>query len=184
MENKISWEKEFSLVTNRFVLKDIFKVILITTAIFQLLIVLIIFFANGGFMNFMTSVYMDTWIIIGFSILAVFSMLLLGNRYGAEFTVDTKGISYKSGLREKRINRAVLLLMLLAKPRSSGAAFLAMSSESDFYEWKSISKIIPYSGPKVIEVKNSWRTVVRLYCTEENFEKVLNLCREQLKIMK
>ncbi len=133
-------------------------------------------------MNFMTSVYMDISIIIGFSILAVFSMLLLGNRYGAEFTVDTKGISYKSGLREKRINRIVLLLMLLAKPRSSGAAFLATSSESDFYEWKNISKIIPYSGPKVIEVKNSWRTVVRLYCTEENFEKVLDLCRKQLKI--
>ncbi len=44
MEDKISWKKEFSLATNRFVLKDLFKVILITTVIFQLFIVLIVFF--------------------------------------------------------------------------------------------------------------------------------------------
>lgn len=182
MKDKISWEKEFTLVTNRFVLKDLFKVILITTALFQLLIVLMIFFSDGGFMSFMTSVYMDMSIIIGFSLLAVFSMLLLGNRYAAKFTVDIKGITYVSGLREKRINRAVLILTLLIKPKSSGAAFLATSNESDFYEWKNISRLIPYSGPKVIEIKNSWRTVVRLYCTEENFEKVLKLCRKQLKI--
>jgi hypothetical protein len=63
----------------------------------------------------------------------------------------------------------------------SGAGFLALSGESGSFNWKEIFKIFPYSRAKVIEVKNSRRTVVRLYCTDGNFEKVLCLCNEQLK---
>jgi hypothetical protein len=123
---------------------------------------------------------LDLGIFAGLSLLLLFSMLLLGNRYKAEFTVDDQGITYKSGVREKRINRRVLWLTLLAKPRMSGAGFLAVSGESGSFDWKEIYKIIPYSGAKVMEVKNSWRTVARLYCPNENFEKVLSFCNEQL----
>jgi hypothetical protein len=46
MENKITWEKEFSLITNRFILKDLFKVVFITTVIFQILLVLAAFLVD------------------------------------------------------------------------------------------------------------------------------------------
>lgn len=181
MENKITWEKEFSLLTNRFILKDLFKVVFITIVIFQILLVLVAFLVDKDVTDMIMPLYVDLGIFAGMSLLFLFSMLILGNRYKAEFTVDDKGITYKSGLREKRINRLVLLLMLLTKPRMSGAGFLAVSGESGSFAWKEIYKIIPYSGAQVIEVKNSWRTVVRLYCTAENFDKVLSLCNEQLK---
>ncbi|MEI6296899.1 MAG: hypothetical protein WCO84_04620 [bacterium] len=181
MENKITWEKEFSLITNRFILKDLFKVVFITVAIFQIVIIVATFLVGEDVSDVIMPLYLDLAIIVGFGLLLLFSMLLLGNRYNAEFTVDNKGIEYKSGLREKRINRLVLLLMLLTKPRSSGAGFLAVSGESGSFSWDEIRKIIPYNDAKVIEVRNSWRTVVRLYCINENFDKVLKFCNERLK---
>ena len=48
--------------------------------------------------------------------------------------------------------------------------------------WEIWDKVIPYNGATVIEVKNSWRTVARLYCPDEKFEKVLSFCSDQLKI--
>jgi hypothetical protein len=181
MENKITWGKEFSLLANRFILKDLFKVVFISTVIFQILLVLTAFLVGKNVADMIMPLYVDLGIFAGMSLLFFFSMLILGNRYKAEFTVDEKGITYKSGLKERRINRLVLLLMLLTKPRMSGAGFLAVSGESGRFDWKEICKITPYGGAKVIEVKNSWRTVVRLYCTDENFEKVLSLCKEYLE---
>ncbi len=180
MDNNITWKKEFSLVTNRFVLKDLFRVILITTIIFQIFVSSIVYFANGDFFSLKVCLTMDLVIILGFGILALFSMLLLGNRYNAEFTVNQNGISYKSGLREERINRFVLFLMLITKPKSSGSAFLAVDSEANKYDWKEIKKIIQHKNQNVIEVKNSWRTVVRLYCTPENYEEVLSMCNRYI----
>ncbi|MCX6555990.1 MAG: hypothetical protein NTW95_00925 [Candidatus Aminicenantes bacterium] len=180
-ENKITWEKEFSLLTNRFILKDLFKVVLIATVIFQILLVLTAFLVDKDVADMIMPLVVDLGIFAGLSLLFLFSMLILGNRYHAEFTVDDKGITYKSGSREKKINRLVLLLLLLLKPRMSGAGFLAVSGESGSFSWKEIYKIISYSKAKVIEVKNSWRTVVRLYCTAENFGEVRSLCNQQLE---
>jgi len=43
MDNNIIWEKEFSLLTNRFILKDLFKVVFFAILIFQTLLVLVTF---------------------------------------------------------------------------------------------------------------------------------------------
>jgi len=181
MDNKIIWEKEFSLLTNRFILKDLFKVVFFAILIFQALLVLATFLVGKDLADVIMPLYVDIVIFAGMCLLFLFSMLLLGNRYNVEFTIDEKGMSYKSGLREKRINRLVLFLLLITKPRMSGAGILAVSGESGSFDWKEIYKITPYSGAKVIEVKNSWRTVVRLYCTTENFDGVLCLCNERLQ---
>lgn len=109
-----------------------------------------------------------------------FSMLLLGNRYNAEFSVDHKGISYKSGIREQRINRIVLLLLLLTRSRMSGSGFLAIAGESGYFSWGEIYKVISYEKSRVIELKNNWRTLVRLYCTDDNFYQVSELCHQYL----
>lgn len=181
MGNKITWEKEFSLITNRFVLKDLFRIVFITLVLFQAILILVTFVAGETVADVIMPLYVDLGIFVGMSLLFLFAMVILGNRYNAEFTVDESGISFKSGQREKKINRIVLLLQLLTKPTMSGSGFLAVSGESGNYEWGEIYKIISHEKLKVIEVKNSWRTVTRLYCTDENFEEVLNLCNEQLK---
>jgi len=43
MDYNIIWEKEFSLLTNRFILKDLFKVVFFAILIFQTLLVLVTF---------------------------------------------------------------------------------------------------------------------------------------------
>ena len=80
MENKITWEKEFSLITNRFVLKDLFKLVLITTVIFQILLVLAAFLVDTDVADMIVPLAVDLGIFAGLSLLFLFSMLLLGNR--------------------------------------------------------------------------------------------------------
>lgn len=170
--DKITWEHDMPLLTNRFFLWDLLRVMVITLVVMQLLL-LIMSILIGEDIFFMTPemILILVGILSGLFLIAI--LLVLQNRFSLRFTVDANGFSYDSGSREKKINRIVFWLSLLSgKPGPIGSSLLAISQEDRTFNWRDIYKVTVHPGPRVITLDNSWRMVFRLYCKPENFEKV------------
>jgi Zn-dependent protease with chaperone function len=98
-------------------------------------------------------------------------LVFFGNRYRTGFTIDRNGVGWSSMMsRTKWANRAAIVAgILAAKPGVAGAGLLAQSQEEGIVEWEEIRKLKLYPSLCAISVMNSWRVVIRLYCTPENY---------------
>jgi hypothetical protein len=119
-------------------------------------------------------------ILLGFMVaVLVITVLIFGNRFPTHFAVTPEGVFYqsKSGCASK-LNRAAIILGLLAgKPGTAGAGMMAASQEARGFDWEDIHKVKEYPEQRVLSLMNSWRVVVRLYCTPENYPSVLEMVR-------
>ncbi len=170
--DKITWEQDMPLLTNRFFLWDLLRVMVITLVVMQLLLlVMSIIIGEGIFFMTPEMILILGGILSGLFLIAI--LLVLQNRFSLRFTVDASGFSYDSGSREKKINRIVFWLSLLSgKPGPIGSSLLALSQEDRTFNWRDIYKVTVHPGPRVITLDNSWRMVFRLYCKPENFDMV------------
>jgi len=169
-----SWEIAFPLVTNRFFLYDMIKAFAWTAVI--MLILLAIAFTLAGNLSSLGGIFpVMGWVLAGlFGLMILISLIFFGNRYPTRFTLTEKGVSWaglsRAGRRASRL--AVLLGALGGKPGVAGAGLLAASSNEGSLPWKSVRRVKIYPSPRVITIMNSWRVVIRLYGTPENFEEV------------
>lgn len=168
----LSWETAFSLVTNRFFLYDILKALAWTAGIVALL--LTVTFAMAGNLGSLWGVFPVLGIILAaiFVLILLIALVLFGNRYPTRFTMTDRAV-YWSG-RSKEAHRASRLAMLAGilggKPSVAGAGLLAATGNSGFLPWKSVGCFKAYPAERVITIMNTWRVVVRLYCTAENYQ--------------
>lgn len=171
----ITWRYDIPLLTNRFMLWDFGKVIVISVAVMALLVIVMGLLTRGEAVFLPWRILaLVTGIMAGLFAVAT---LILGNRMEARFTVSAKGVGYEAGLRERRVNRTVFWLGLLARsPTTAGAGALAASRESEFIPWASVRTLRVHRGPRVVVLKNSWRVVMRMYCPPELFERVVAAC--------
>jgi len=169
-----SWEIAFPLVTNRFFLYDMVKAFAWTAGIMTLLLAAAFALAGnigslGGFFPVMGLVLAGL-----FGLMVLISLIFFGNRYPTRFTLAERGVAWtglsRAGRRASRL--AVLLGALGGKPAVTGAGLLAASSNEGSLPWKSVRRVKIYLSPRVITIMNSWRVVIRLYCTPENFEEI------------
>jgi hypothetical protein len=173
-ENIIIWDTRFPLLTNRYFIWDMIKVLGIASTI---LLVLMIFIMEDVVMAIQFAGLMGGIMFVIFSI----ACLLLWNGFDARFSVGRNGVSYESGSTGKKWNRAALVLGVLAgKPGTAGAGALAMNGEAGSYSWNEIVKITVDEKRRIISLHNSWRTLNRLYCLEGNFDQVLQVFRGRL----
>jgi hypothetical protein len=167
----ISWEQYIPL-TDRFMLYDLVRVFVASLAIMQASLLVMAFFIGEDPVILPLRIYLILFFI--FSSLYLFvALAIFRNKYWARFVLAPEGAMYKMGLREQRINRLVLALSLLfRRPGAAGASLLAISQESGIVEWKDVYNVKVYPKERVVALSNSWRTVLRLYCSAENFELV------------
>jgi len=169
-----SWEIAFPLVTNRFFLYDMVKAFAWTAVI--MLILLAIAFTLAGNLGSLGGIFpVMGWVLAGlFGLMILISLIFFGNRYPTRFTLTERGVAWtglsRTGRRASRL--AVLLGALGGKPGVAGAGLLAASSNEGSLPWKSVRRVKISPSPRVITIMNSWRVVIRLYCTPENFEEV------------
>lgn len=159
----LAWSYDVPLVTNRFMLKDMAVVYGLSLCIMVLLV------AGMSFLIGEEIVWIPIQMIgIVAAVLIVLFLIaagvVLGNRITMEFVLTPEGVSWNTGTRQKKINRAGLILATLAgRPGPMGASLLAVASESGGLRWRDIHKVSIFSGPGVITLSNSWRPVLRLY---------------------
>lgn len=173
VEDELEWTYDIPLLTSRFMVWDFVRVILLSVTAMYVIV------AVGGLIVEQELIILPAFVFfltagIMFG-LFVLTSLLLGNRQGARFIVSSRGVEYRAEKRERAINRLAVLVGLLAlNPTTAGAGTLAMTREKMFLPWESIERVVVYPRPRVIALRNSWRTVLRLHCTPELFDQVVS----------
>ena len=179
---EIVWDINFPLVTNVYVMGDMLAVWGITWILMAgILLTLALFSGHSGTLSAMLEVIP----ILGFVCLALFVVSILvmvvifRNRFYAVFMVTRKGASYQVSGAQSKANTAVAILGAVAgKPGVVGAGLLAKAQEGEFFEWSDVFRVNLDSDRHVVILRNTWRTIVRLYCTPENYEAVAQMALE------
>ncbi|MCX6553324.1 MAG: hypothetical protein NTY02_20350 [Acidobacteria bacterium] len=180
-ELPFSWDTEFSLVTDRFVLYDGAKLFAWTYGIVAVLFTAI-FLLQGEPRAVLPLLGMFALAVAGLALLAIAIMaVIFRNRFQARITISAHGVVVESRSRVGRIlNRVAAIGGALGRsPTTAGAGLLAMSSESVGIEWTDVRRVRQHADQLVLSLMNSWRVVLRIYCTPENYDQVRDLVTRQ-----
>jgi hypothetical protein len=167
----LMWDAEMPLLNNRFFLYDMAK-LLLWTGLIAGLIFGGIALATGGAKSLGPLMALLGIILFGFLFLFVLiSLLFLGNGYRVRYLMAAQGIGWESlGRRGRAASRlAVVAGALAGNPSVAGAGLLAAASESGLLAWKNVRTIKAYPAIGVISIMNSWRVVIRIYCTPQYY---------------
>lgn len=178
-----TWDIDIPLLTNRFMVYDLSKVVVITIAIFAVIFAMITIASDGGmdlrkFFILLKICGLVAAILITLMVLVM--LLFFFNRFPMRFFLSPRQVRVASLSRQgKWGNRlAVILGALAGKPGIAGAGLLAMAQEMVAMNWPEVKQVKVHRQARVISLLNSWRVVLRLYCTPENFPQVLAWVRE------
>ena len=167
----IEWSYRVPLLTSLFMLWDLLRVTLLSVLSMYILVALMGLIVEGEFVVLPFQVFaIVTGIMLGLFVLV---SLFLGNGVSMTFSVCAEGVSYSMGRRQKGLNRATVVLGALSgSPTTAGAGLLAASREQGSWKWSELHEARYFARTRVISLRNSWRTVLRLHCTPENYEQV------------
>jgi hypothetical protein len=172
----IRWQMDVPLLTNRFILYDLAKLTIISALIMFVLVEGMILVLEGLKWDvFVNMALMAGFACLGLAVLMVLVMLLFfWNRFPMGFALSEEGAAVTSQSRRGQVaNRlAVIIGALAGKPGVAGAGMLGMAQEEVGIGWPEVERLNIHPGPRVISLMNSWRVVLRLYCTPENFPAV------------
>jgi hypothetical protein len=154
---EISWEFNASLLTNQFIMYDLLKVWGFSTLFLGLLMGGIATY-DGKWRTLVAMAPVLGAVSAGFLVLLILVLLVFfGNRFPMGF------------------NRlAVVLGALAGKPGVAGAGLLGMAQEAVEVVWDDVRRLNIHAPARVISLMDSWHVVMRLYCTPQNYEVVLN----------
>lgn len=167
----IEWTYRIPILTSRFMLWDFARVTAISVSMMYLLVALMGWVVDGE----PALLPLRVPLMVGGILLALFFIVgvLMGNRFTMTFAVKPDGVTYSSGSREKRRNRAAVLFGALGRnATTTGAGFLATAGEQGGWKWRDLYSARYFPRQRVISLRNSWRTVLRLHCTAEDYERV------------
>jgi hypothetical protein len=109
-------------------------------------------------------------------LLILVMLVFFGNRFPMGFRVGPQGAMVVSLSRRGHWgNRlAVILGALAGKPGVAGAGLLGMAQETVGVVWGDVRRLNIHAPSRVISLMDNWHVVMRLYCTCQNYEVVLN----------
>jgi hypothetical protein len=165
---EIVWTTDVPMMTDRFHLWDFLKVSVLSVVIAGLLVACTGWLLDGD--PVFISLRILGMVAGGFFASFLVVSLCMGNKYRVTFGLSRKGVSYESAPRERRLGRLAALAGGFANsPTAAGAGLLATSREALVVAWEDVRSVRVYPGSRVIVVKNSWRTLLRLYCPPHIF---------------
>ena len=181
---KISWEAEFSLLTNPNIVKAWFKA-MCTTYLFCILILGSIFIGTGEIETLPVMAIIFLCVISGFTLLGFLIMLVIfGNKSRARFELSGDGVFYESiDKKAKMLSRiAVLAGGLAGSPSTAGAGLLSISGEQVSLKWKAVFEAKYDKRHNTIRLRNQYRDLLHLYCTSENYDTVEKYVKAKIEL--
>jgi hypothetical protein len=185
-DKELKWEINIPLLNNRILMRQIFLIFLITYIIISILMS-VIFITQGDLKQVPTILFIFLLVCLGLYILTILIMFIVfGNRMSLRFTVNNKGVLYEMiDKRGKNItNLSIFLGILFGKPTQTGSGLIAKSREKIFINYKDIKKIDTIDNDKVILLKNEWRTLMAIYCNDENYYEVKEYINNKIEELK
>lgn len=170
-EPLLAWDITVSLLTNRFMLADFLRWMLLTYAAMALIACLIGLFARD--MKVFLGVFQLFGLICaGMTVLFVLIMLIFfRNRMELAFAIDEEGINALVASRKAKAgNRLAILLGILAgKPVAVGVGLTARAQENTRLEFSDLRRVRFSPTQAVISLQDKWFKHVRLYCRPDNY---------------
>lgn len=103
---------------------------------------------------------------------------IYGRGYEASFGVEEQGVWMETRPGTRKVNKIIntllfFMALLSGKPGGMGTSILAEAGQSAAFAWTDICRVVPNPRRNMIILKNNWRSLLRLYCTPENYDAVL-----------
>ncbi len=181
--NEMKWDIDVSILTNRFIFKELAKAMSISIFITITIVILIMLpeIRSGNF-HTNASVYNDTkyaLTLIGlvFVLTILFIFVYYGNRYMLSYHLDSKGISTKNQEQQSRKNNKISYLLILAgllarNPTTAGIGFLSGSYQDQNISWRSIRKATFYPENNTVVLSSAYGSKCIVFCNSKNYENV------------
>lgn len=182
IEPLLAWDITVPLLTNRFMLTDFARWMLLTYAAMALIACLIGLFARD-LKVFLGVIQLFGLICAGMTVLFVLIMLIFfRNRMELAFAIDEKGINALVASRKAKAgNRLAILLGILAgKPLAVGVGLTARAQERTRLEFSELRGVRFSPEPAVISLRDKWFKHVRLYCRPDNYSQAKTLVEKGL----
>jgi hypothetical protein len=179
---EISWDISVPLITNPHLFRSSFKLWLMTWLI-AIFFFGFIFLVKGDFDVVLPILKLMTMLIVGIWVIMLIVMLsYFGNRMPMRFTINHDGVTCEiTSKRSKWANRALIVLGILArKPGAVGTGAIALSQESQTFEWKRIYSVVFNDKRNIITLRNRWRSLIMIFCLPENYGKIVEIIKSHI----
>lgn len=179
---EFSWEIDFPLITNFLVLSAWLKAMGAAYLVIMIIFGTVLLGA-GEIADLPELAWIFALVMIGVALAGLLIMLVVfGNRFKARFTLTDKGIRYEGiDTRARALARITVVTGVIgSNPRTTGAGLLAVSNERVDLEWTGAFEARYHPKRRTIAIRNQWRDLLHLYCTEENYEQVKQRVEQEL----
>jgi len=178
-EDILSWERKIPLITNPYL---VIQCILVPLGIGAVLGLIFWLFTGAQDMILMF-VVLGGFLALVFLLVMLVLQIVTGGGLLTTFFISSEGVAYRAGSTTSSLNRAATAgSVLLGSMGGTGAGLLAMSQECSVLEWKDIRYISVYPSVRSLVFRSPLLiSPVVLYCTEENFSRVLAMARKHAR---
>ena len=190
----MEWERKIPILTNPYIIGDIFKMFSFPVALFWLAAEGLLFLEGRSFAAEFAagSIWVgDTeelavWLFSFFLLLWIAAVqFFFPNGYEAKFKLDEQGAEFaavESGEIPRGMRRFLLLVMDLfsGKLGAVGVALLSQSTSGSRVEWSDVRHAVPDPKHHTLVLRNRWRKLMILYCTAQTYRKALSIAQKQI----
>lgn len=181
-EGELTWEIGIPLVTNPRMLGTMAKISVLSTLLIVLLMS-VLAVSQGEWDTIPPLLGFFSVLGVGvFGLLLFVMLVVLGNRLRTRYRLDARGVHQETIDRVSRLsNRLAVIAGLLGRsPGTTGAGLLGMSQEQISIAWRGRFTLEARPQRHLLIFRNSWRSLMDVYCTAENFDQVLALARQYM----
>jgi hypothetical protein len=171
----LTWERKIPLITNPYL---VLQGIAIPLGI-GVVLGLIFWLITGAQDMVLMFVVIGGFLALVFLAVMLALQIVTGGGLLTTFFISSEGVAYRAGSMTSTLNRAVTAGSALAGSiGGTGAGVLAMSQECNMLGWNDIRYISVYPSVRSLVFRSPMLiSPVVLYCTEENFPRVLAMVR-------
>ena len=176
MPDEVTWTREVPLLNNYHIVMNALFIILFMGASLGAILILIMGVSEIYAVLRIVTLATGAMIVLAFLVIGV----VMISSVEMSFTLTEEGVKTVLGDQESQLNKGVLLLGVLAKPRLVGSSTQAISREKTFTEWTEIQKTVMDSRKKIISLSSERRLLVRLFCTSKVYDEAVNYVERML----
>jgi len=179
-ENEIKWDTDVSILSNKFILNELLKVLGIAVSVTVLIVSLIVlpsildnqFYSDGT--NLSGFKYALMLIGLLFLLTALFIFAYYGNKYELTYIMDEKGVETLTRAGQKRKNSRVNFLLIILgilfrNPTAAGTGFLANAGQGQVMKWKDVTKVTFYPRSNTVVVSGGYGIKSIIFWTGDNY---------------
>ncbi|WP_440947935.1 hypothetical protein ACSAZL_06730 [Methanosarcina sp. T3] len=187
-ESRIKWDIDTSILTNKFILTELLKVLgiafLVTTLIVSLILLPSIL--DGNFYSDRTNLLEMKYalMLVGllFLLTALFIFAYYGNKYELTYLMDEKGVETLPRIGQKKKNSRINLLLIILgllfrNPTAAGTGFLANAGQGQLMRWKNVKKVTFFPRSNTIVLSGGYGIKSIVFCTGDNYGAVSSRVR-------